>query len=211
MKVGIVGCGLIGGKRADALIGTDDHLAATFDLVPDRAQALAARHGALACTSLAELVVEVGRGRRRDDERSARRRVVGRRARCASTSSSRSPGARSAAELEPLLPAAKAGVMVKVGFNHRFHPAIQKARGDPRRGDRGPVMFVRGRYGHGGRVGYEKEWRARPEDVRRRRAHRSGRAPDRPRPLVRRSRVRAKWRDRRRRSSGRCRLTTTPS
>ena len=24
-------------------------------------------------------------------------------------------------------------------------------------------MFVRARYGHGGRVGYEKEWRARPE------------------------------------------------
>jgi predicted dehydrogenase len=24
-------------------------------------------------------------------------------------------------------------------------------------------MFVRGRYGHGGRIGYEKEWRARPE------------------------------------------------
>ena len=24
-------------------------------------------------------------------------------------------------------------------------------------------MFVRGRYGHGGRIGYDKEWRARPE------------------------------------------------
>ena len=27
----------------------------------------------------------------------------------------------------------------------------------------GDVMFVRGRYGHGGRIGYEHEWRARPE------------------------------------------------
>ena len=27
----------------------------------------------------------------------------------------------------------------------------------------GPLMFVRARYGHGGRVGYDKEWRARPE------------------------------------------------
>src|ERR1043165_7119502 len=27
----------------------------------------------------------------------------------------------------------------------------------------GEMMFVRGRYGHGGRVGYEKEWRAKPE------------------------------------------------
>ena len=27
----------------------------------------------------------------------------------------------------------------------------------------GPLMFVRGRYGHGGRVGYEREWRADPD------------------------------------------------
>ena len=29
-------------------------------------------------------------------------------------------------------------------------------------GAHGHLMFVRGRYGHGGRVGYEKEWRANP-------------------------------------------------
>jgi predicted dehydrogenase len=27
----------------------------------------------------------------------------------------------------------------------------------------GPLMFIRGRYGHGGRVGYDREWRADPE------------------------------------------------
>ena len=31
-----------------------------------------------------------------------------------------------------------------------------------RRGHLGPLMFVRGRYGHGGRVGYDREWRADP-------------------------------------------------
>ncbi len=45
-------------------------------------------------------------------------------------------------------------------------------------------MFVRGRYGHGGRIGYDKEWRADPARLRRRRAHRPGRAPDRSRALV---------------------------
>jgi predicted dehydrogenase len=30
-------------------------------------------------------------------------------------------------------------------------------------GDIGPLMYVRGRYGHGGRPGYEKEWRVQPE------------------------------------------------
>src|SRR5580698_4601410 len=162
MKVGIVGCGLIGGKRADALIGTDDHLAATFDLVPDRAQALAARHGALACKSLAELVsrsdavvvattndqlVPVSSAAVRE-----RRHVV-----------VEKPGARTAAELEPLVAQAReAGVIVKVGLNHRFHPAAQKARAILDEGAAGDVMFVRGRYGHGGRIGYDKEWRADP-------------------------------------------------
>jgi predicted dehydrogenase len=56
MKVGIVGCGLIGGKRADALVGTEDRLVATFDLVPERARALAAKHKAEACATLDELV-----------------------------------------------------------------------------------------------------------------------------------------------------------
>ena len=27
----------------------------------------------------------------------------------------------------------------------------------------GEIMFVRARYGHGGRVGYEREWRADPK------------------------------------------------
>ena len=49
---------------------------------------------------------------------------------------------------------------VRVGFNHRFHPALLEAR--EHRGQRplGPLMFVRARYGHGGRLGYEQEWRA---------------------------------------------------
>jgi len=34
-----------------------------------------------------------------------------------------------------------------------------KAREIVDRGELGPLMFIRGRYGHGGRPGYEKEWR----------------------------------------------------
>src|SRR5580693_2597134 len=40
MRVGVVGCGLIGGKRAEALAGSGDRLSATFDVVPERARAL---------------------------------------------------------------------------------------------------------------------------------------------------------------------------
>jgi predicted dehydrogenase len=69
-----------------------------------------------------------------------------------------------AADLEPVIEAVvKTGALVRVGFNHRYHPAMSKAKELADAGAIGPPLYVRGRYGHGGRVGYEKEWRARPE------------------------------------------------
>jgi len=55
------------------------------------------------------------------------------------------------------------GVCVRVGFNHRFHPAFVKAREIFDSGVMGELMFIRARYGHGGRVGYDREWRADPK------------------------------------------------
>ena len=73
------------------------------------------------------------------------------------------PAARFADELTPLISAAaKRGVQVRVGFNHRYHPALQQAHNIYASGALGELMFVRGRYGHGGRIGYDKEWRADP-------------------------------------------------
>ncbi len=54
-------------------------------------------------------------------------------------------------------------VCVRAGFNHRYHPAFQKAREIFESGVMGELMFIRARYGHGGRVGYDKEWRANPK------------------------------------------------
>jgi predicted dehydrogenase len=74
------------------------------------------------------------------------------------------PGARNVSELRRLeKEAASTGSLVRIGYNHRFHPALQKAREIIDSGACGPLMFLRGRYGHGGRVGYDQEWRARPE------------------------------------------------
>ena len=73
------------------------------------------------------------------------------------------PGGLNAGELRSLQEAArKAGVLVRVSYNHRFHPALQKARELVDDGALGPLMFIRGRYGHGGRKGYDREWRADP-------------------------------------------------
>ena len=71
------------------------------------------------------------------------------------------PGAISVKELETLeTAAARTGALVRVGYNHRYHPAMLKAREIFESGALGPMMFVRGRYGQGGRIGYDKEWRA---------------------------------------------------
>lgn len=73
------------------------------------------------------------------------------------------PGALNAAQLEEIREVAQAkGVRVRIGYNHRYHPALQKARQLLDSGQMGPLMFLRARYGHGGRKGYDREWRADP-------------------------------------------------
>jgi predicted dehydrogenase len=59
--------------------------------------------------------------------------------------------------------AAQTGARVRVSYNHRYHPALLKARELVDTGAIGPLLFLRGRYGHGGRPGYDREWRANPE------------------------------------------------
>ncbi|MGH2690324.1 MAG: Gfo/Idh/MocA family protein, partial [Actinomycetota bacterium] len=71
------------------------------------------------------------------------------------------PGAdRLAPLLELRHTAAAAGRTVRVGFNHRFHPSVRKASSLLAGTDYGPLMHIRAHYGHGGRPGYELEWRA---------------------------------------------------
>ena len=74
------------------------------------------------------------------------------------------PAGISVKEIDELIALEKKhGVCVRVGFNHRYHPAFQKAREIFASGVMGEVMFIRARYGHGGRIGYDKEWRADPK------------------------------------------------
>jgi predicted dehydrogenase len=70
-----------------------------------------------------------------------------------------------AAEARPLVAAARrTGAKLKTGFNHRYHPALLEAHRRVVAGEIGRPLWVRCRYGHGGRRGYETEWRARPEE-----------------------------------------------
>ena len=57
-----------------------------------------------------------------------------------------------------------AGTILKVGFNHRYHPAIRRSHALLMNGSIGSPLFVRCVYGHGGRPGLESEWRADPRE-----------------------------------------------
>ena len=74
------------------------------------------------------------------------------------------PMGRNVIEARAIAAAATAGgVAVKVGFNHRYHPAIAQAHTQFTAGRIGRIINIRARYGHGGRPGYEREWRGSRE------------------------------------------------
>lgn len=166
MNIAIIGCGLIGGKRA-AHLGTDDVLVAVCDVNEQAMARLAAGRGCACTTDWREII------KRNDVEAvliATTHNLLAPITLAAVQAGKHvlveKPAARSAAELAPVREAVRAQngrVIVKVGFNHRFHPALLKARELIDAGALGPLLFVRGRYGHGGRRGYEKEWRAQPE------------------------------------------------
>lgn len=164
IRFGIVGCGSIGHKRAKALKGLGV-IAGCADTDINKSQAFAVAYGAAAFKnskellesahldaiiiatlheSLAQIALEaIEAGLHVFVEK---------------------PAAKLSRELIPLMLAAKEkGVVVRVGFNHRFHRSVQKAKEIIDSGVLGELMFIRGRYGHGGRVGYDQEWRAKPE------------------------------------------------
>lgn len=71
------------------------------------------------------------------------------------------PCATSSAEFVTVVDAARSrGVRVKAGYNHRYHRAIRRAHELFEQGTIGRPLFVRCVYGHGGRLGYESEWRS---------------------------------------------------
>ncbi len=163
MSVAIIGCGLIGQKRAKSLKGANLSICADIDLA--RAEKLAA--GSSHCEATGDWKHVL----RRDDvslvviatPHDALAEIT-----CAAIEAGKhvlveKPAARHVTELRaPLSLAARKQVLVRVGFNHRYHRAFRQARAIVDSGALGPLMFLRARYGHGGRIGYDREWRANP-------------------------------------------------
>ena len=161
LRIGLAGCGVVGRKRAASL--GKDRLVGCYDMAEAAAASLAADFGTTSVSSLEELlrmqcdVVVVATTHDHLAELSCRALDSGAHVLV------EKPGGVSLADVERIEAAARRSRrLVKVGFNHRFHPAIRQAVEAALSGDHGDVMFLRARYGHGGRLGYEQEWRADP-------------------------------------------------
>ncbi len=191
MNVGIIGCGLIGRKRALAL-SFDDNLIACCDTNPDAAKKLSEDFSCdyftdykklleeISCDAVIVAVVNKFAKEIIIDALKAGKHVI-----------AEKPLGRNVKEAEEIVctwnnggvEGWKNGRMeewrnddphipilqhsntptLKTGFNHRFHPAVWKAKELVDSGKIGRVIDIRARYGHGGRAGMEKEWRASKE------------------------------------------------
>lgn len=173
MKLGIVGCGLIGNKRAFQL-PSDVILVAVCDIDASKANKLATihPHKPLALDNWVNLLkcdidTVIIATNHKDlfpialDCIAKRKHIL-----------IEKPVGMHSKEVLALLEWSKSlnmkninyknDIIVHVGFNHRYHPAFMKAKEFICDDVIGPLMHIRARYGHGGRKDYEKEWRGNP-------------------------------------------------
>ncbi len=164
MKVGLIGAGLQGIRRAQALADKKD-LVIIADADIARAKHLADEIGCLPTNDWQAVI------NRKDVEA-----VIictpphlhatmclealkhGQHVLCEKPLTRTVEGAR-----EVIKAAQERDLRLKCGFNLRHHPAISEAKKWVEADAIGELMFIRCRYGIGGRLGYEKDWRMNPE------------------------------------------------
>ncbi|MBW4660805.1 MAG: Gfo/Idh/MocA family oxidoreductase [Drouetiella hepatica Uher 2000/2452] len=166
MKVAVIGCGLIGKRRSQtAMEHPLSELAIVVDINPAAAEAVAAQYG---CESATDWKAAIAHP---DIDIVAVATHNGLLAEIAIAALQagkhvliEKPMGRNLAEALKMAEAAKAANRIlKIGFNHRYHPALAKAYDLFQAGAIGEIINIRARYGHGGRPGYENEWRGNPE------------------------------------------------
>ena len=162
---GIVGCGLIGNRRARVAQAAGDEVLLVADINPERALETATALGTAwtedsqAVTShpqIEAVVVSTVNKSLLPVTRAALQN--GKHVLC------EKPLGRNAQEAKKMLEAAQThNRVLKVGFNHRHHLGVWQAHELAQAGAIGPLMSIRAAYGHGGRPGYDQEWRGNPD------------------------------------------------
>lgn len=161
LKIGLIGCGVIGERRAQNL-PTTAKLVACVDPNPERAKKIAEQYKCEVFSS-AESLIES----KKVDAiilaaiNSALVPIMKIAKQHKMPILVEKPAARSYSELKSL--EANDTDIVKIGFNHRFHPAYQDILKELKNNPNDPVMYIRANYGNGARVGFDREWRANVE------------------------------------------------
>ena len=162
-RVAIIGCGLVGEKRMKLLAPGQVRVACDLNL--ERAQKLAALGvGCEATDSVEKAMASPNVDCVMIATLNAALAPIAKQALAAGKHVlAEKPGAINVREMEELEAISKqTRALYRIGYNHRYHPAFIKAQEIFESGALGPMMFLRGRYGQGGRIGYDKEWRADP-------------------------------------------------
>lgn len=161
MRVGIVGCGYVGQRRAQIVHqSSNDELVIVADVNQAVTQNLTREYGCDSTTDWQNVVaadvdcVVVSAPNKFTAPISIAALGNDKHVLC------EKPMGRNLAEAAQIAEAARSsGRVLKVGFNHRYYPGVQKAQALCAAGEIGPLSFLRCVYGHGGRPGYEQEWR----------------------------------------------------
>jgi predicted dehydrogenase len=162
LNIGLIGGGVIGERRLDVALKTGlGRPVMAYDPAPERAALLERKFGLRIARSADEIIEspEVGIA------------VIATPNHCLAELGTRAlslgkhvliekPGAIAAEQIDALVRAqGDSGLVCKIGYNHRFHPAAQRLLREVSSGNHGRILWIRAAYGHGGRPGYEKEWR----------------------------------------------------
>ena len=164
-KVAIVGAGNIGAKRARAASSNPrSRVSIVASRTHSKAESLAAQYGAEVAvdwkTVVARPDIDIVVVSTTNDMLCT--------IACAAAANGKAvlcekPLGRNRDEARKIVAAFENPQRLKVGFNYRFHPAIQKAKSLLQGNEIGRVLFLRARYGTGARPGLENEWRAKKQ------------------------------------------------
>jgi predicted dehydrogenase len=169
MKIAIIGCGLIGKKRAEAIkIQAQDKIVGCYDVNNQAAIEFSKKYQCKSYESAEELL-------KQSEAEAIVVSVVNKFAKPFILQAihlnrhvlAEKPLGRNLQESAEILRFLSTRqnqdglfLAVKTGFNLRFHPALQKAKSLLSENKLGRLYFIRAQYGHGGRPGMENEWRA---------------------------------------------------
>ena len=158
MKIGIIGCGLIGNKRAEAIPKSyifacyDSHKQKSFNFSKKYDCHLSSSEQDFFKLKLDLIIIAVTHDKLTKFAISALNN--------SSNVLIEKPGGISSTDLLKIKISTKKKLSVKIGFNHRYLECFIKLKeiySKLIKNDE--LMFIKASYGHGGRKNYQKEWR----------------------------------------------------